>query len=127
MKVPQLDLNAQHEPILTELKTALEEVLASGRFIGGPQVEGFEREVAAITGIPYAAAISNGTDAITAALQALGVGPGDEVITSPFTFFATASAIVRLGAKPVFADIDPVTYGIKPERVYDYVDDGTLN
>ncbi len=127
MKVPQLDLTQLHEPILTELRQAMDEVLTTGRFIGGPQLENFEREIAAITGIPHAAAVSNGTDAISAALQALGVGPGDEVITSPFTFFATASAIVRLGAKPVFADIDPITYGLKAEKVYDYVDDGVLN
>lgn len=127
MKVPQLDLALQHQPILAELRVAMEEVLNSGRFIGGPQVESFEQEVAAITGIPYAAAISNGTDALAAALQALGVGPGDEVVTSPFTFFATASAIVRLGAKPVFCDIDPVTFGLKADKVYDYVDDGTIN
>lgn len=127
MKVPQLDLNLQHEPIQTELKAAMEDVLKTGRFIGGPHVEGLEREVAAIAGVPFAAAVSNGTDALTAALQALGVGPGDEVVTSPFTFFASVSSILRLGAKPVFADIDPINFGLKAERVYDYVDDGVIN
>jgi dTDP-4-amino-4,6-dideoxygalactose transaminase len=126
MKVPQLDLNLLHEPFQAELQKAMEDVLRSGRFIGGPQVDDLEREVAAIAGVPYAAAVSNGTDALAAALQALGVGPGDEVVTSPFTFFATVSAIIRLGAKPIFCDIDPVTYTLKPERVYDYVDDGVL-
>lgn len=127
MKVPQLDLKSLHAPIQDELRSAMDEVLSSGRFIGGPVVEAFERDMAALIGAPHAVAISNGTDAIACALQALGVGPGDEVLTSPFTFFATAAAIVRLGAKPVFVDIDGKTFGLKPERVYDYVDDGIIN
>ncbi|MBI4880815.1 MAG: DegT/DnrJ/EryC1/StrS family aminotransferase, partial [Planctomycetes bacterium] len=90
-------------------------------------VQSFETELAEMIGVPYAAAVSSGTDALVAALQALGVGPGDEVLTTPFTFFATVASIVRLGAKPVFVDIDAETCGLKPERVYDYVDDGVIN
>ncbi len=126
MKVPQLDLSGLHEPIIDELRAALESVLVSGRFIGGPEVDSFEKEMAAIIGSGHAVAISNGTDALAVAMQALGVKAGDEVLTSPFTFFGTAAAICRLGATPVFVDIDPVNYGIKPERVYDYVDDGMI-
>lgn len=127
MKVPQLDLNQLHEPIMEELRSALDSVLRSGHFIGGPEVSGFESEIAELIGVPHAVAVSNGTDAIVCALQALGVKAGDEVLTSPFTFFATAAAIARLGAKPVFVDIDTETFGIRPERVYDYVDDGVIN
>lgn len=127
MKVPQLDLAQLHEPIMDELKGSLESVLRSGRFIGGPEVEEFEKEIAETIGVENAVAVSNGTDAIVCALQALGVKSGDEVLTSPFTFFATAAAIVRLGAKPVFVDIDPETFNLRPERVYDYVDDGVIN
>jgi len=127
MKVPQLDLAQLHEPIMDELKGSLESVLRSGRFIGGPEVEEFEKEIAERIGVENAVAVSNGTDAIVCAMQALGVKAGDEVLTSPFTFFATAAAIVRLGAKPVFVDIDPDTFNLRPERVYDYVDDGVIN
>jgi len=123
MKVPQLDLNSLHEPIQDELRAALDRVLVSGRFIGGAEVDAFEKEIAPIVGASHAVAISNGTDAIAVAMQALGVKAGDEVLTSPFTFFGTAAAIVRLGATPVFVDIDPVNYGLKGERVYDYIDD----
>ncbi len=127
MNVPQLDLNLLHEPILDELRSAVDEVLRSGRFIGGPMIESFEKEIAQWIGAEYAVAVSSGTDALVAALQALGVGPGDEVLTSPFTFFASAAAIVRLGATPVFTDIDATNFGLKPERVYDYIDDGVIN
>ena len=127
MKVPQLDLSLIHAPILDELQKTAADVIQSGRFIGGPAVEGLEKDLCQQLGIGHAVAVSNGTDAIVAALQALGVSNGDEVLTSAFTFFATAAAIVRLGAKPVFVDIDPITYGLKPERVYDYVDDGVIN
>ncbi|MFG0315621.1 MAG: DegT/DnrJ/EryC1/StrS family aminotransferase, partial [Planctomycetota bacterium JB042] len=126
MNVPQLDLNSLHAPLMEQLRTAIEEVLASGRFIGGPVLEAFESEMAKLIGAPHAVAVSNGTDALVCALQALGVKPGDEVLTSPFTFFATTAAIVRLGATPVYVDIDPTNFGIKPERVYDYIDDGVV-
>ena len=127
MKVPQLDLNMLHEPIMEELRAAMNSVLESGRFIGGPEVDGLESDMAELIGVAHAAAVSNGTDALVTALQALGVTAGDEVLTTPFTFFATVAAIVRLGAKPVFVDIDAETMNLKPERVYDYVDDGKIN
>jgi len=127
MKVPQLDLNLLHEPILDELREAMNEVLVSGRFIGGPMVDALESELAELIGTAHAAAVSNGTDALVTALQALGVGAGDEVLTTPFTFFATVAAIQRLGARPVFVDVDSESLCIKPERLYDYVDDGVLN
>jgi len=126
MKIPQLDLNMLHEPIMDELRRAADDVIRSGRFVGGPAVEGLEDDLAKLIGAPYAVAVSSGTDALVAALQALGVCEGDEVLTSPFTFFATAASIVRLGARPVFVDIDPETYAISPDKVYDYVDDGMI-
>jgi dTDP-4-amino-4,6-dideoxygalactose transaminase len=126
MRIPQLDLKLLHEPILDELRAAADEVIRSGRYIGGPAVEGLEKDLAELIGASHAVAVSNGTDALVAALQALGVGAGDEVLTSPMSFFATAAAVVRLGAKPVFVDIDPLTFGIRPEKVYDYVDDGMI-
>lgn len=127
MKVPQLDLTRLHEPIMDELRAATEEVLRSGRFIGGENVDSLESELAEVIGAPHAAVVSNGTDALVSALQALGVSPGDEVLTTPFTFFATTAAIIRTGARPVYVDIDPVNMGLKPEAVYDYVDDGVIH
>ena len=127
MKVPQLDLNLLHEPILEELREAMNEVLQSGRFVGGPMVDALETELAELIGVAHAATVSNGTDALVTALQALGVTAGDEVLTTPLTFFATAAAIQRLGARPIFVDVDPENLCLKPERVYDYVDDGVIN
>lgn len=111
------DLVAQHRPLRAELAAAFERVLDSGRFILGPEVECFEREVATSIGAGHAVGVSNGSDALLLALQALGVGPGDEVITTPFSFFATASAIVRAGARPVFVDIDGATFNLDVARV----------
>lgn len=98
-----------------EVMTAVQQVLRSRRFILGPQVETFEREVAAYLGVKHAIALNSGTDALVIGLRTLGVGPGDEVVTSPFTFFATAEAISLVGATPVFADIDPGTFNLDPE------------
>src|SRR5262249_43447981 len=105
--IPLVDVRAQYAPFVPELKEAFARALDSGRFIFGPEVEGFEAEAAAYLDVRHAIGVANGTDALVIALDALGVGPGDEVICPAFTFFATAEAIARLGATPVFADIDP--------------------
>ena len=117
MKVPPFDLTRQFENLKEELMTAVYRVLASGRYILGPEVEAFEREVAEYLGAKHAIGVASGTDALWLSLKALGVGPGDLVLTSPFTFFATASAILNTGATPVFADIDPRTFNLDPEKV----------
>jgi dTDP-4-amino-4,6-dideoxygalactose transaminase len=112
-----LDLAAEVDELWDELRPALERVLRSGRFIGGPEVAAFEAEAADFLGVRHAVGLNSGTDALVLALEALGVGPGDEVITTPFSFFATAEAIVRVGATPVFGDIDPVALNLDPETV----------
>jgi dTDP-4-amino-4,6-dideoxygalactose transaminase len=117
MKVPQLDLAAQHGALGQEFAAAIYRVLASGRFILGREVEALESELAAYTGAAHAISCASGTDALLLALLALDVGPGDEVITSPFTFIAAAGVIHRLGARPAFVDIDPRTYGLDAEQV----------
>jgi len=119
MKVPMLDLRAQYRSIQEEIEGALREVLESGQFILGPQVEALEREVAAYCGCSFAVGVASGTDALHLALRACGVGPGDGVITSPFTFIATAEAISYVGAVPLFADIDPRSFNLDPNRVED--------
>jgi dTDP-4-amino-4,6-dideoxygalactose transaminase len=115
--VPLCDIQAQYKALQPELDAAERRVLGTGQAILGPEVEAFEREAAAATGAAFAVGCSSGTDALILALHAVGVGPGDEVIVPPFTFFATASAVARLGAKPVFADIDPVTFNLDPTQV----------
>jgi dTDP-4-amino-4,6-dideoxygalactose transaminase len=115
--IPLIDVRAQYAPHVAELKERFAAVLESGRFIFGPEVEAFEREAAAFLGVPHAIGVANGTDAIVLALNALGIGPGDEVICPAFTFYATAEAIVRAGGTPVFADIDPATLNLDPEDV----------
>jgi dTDP-4-amino-4,6-dideoxygalactose transaminase len=113
--IPLVDVKAQYAPLIPELKERFAEVLETGRFVLGPEVEAFEREAAAYLGVPHAIGVANGTDALVLALEALGVGRGDEVICPSFTFFATAESIARVGATPVFADIDPVTLNLDPE------------
>jgi dTDP-4-amino-4,6-dideoxygalactose transaminase len=114
MPIPHVDVKAQYAPLIPELMAAFERTLESGRFIFGPEVEGFEREAAAFLGTEQAIGVANGTDAIVLVLDALGIGAGDEVICPAFTFFATAEAIARTGATPVFAEIDPSTLNLDP-------------
>jgi len=117
MKIPMLDLVAEHAPYRGELLAAFERVLGSGRFVLGPEVEDFERHIAAWIGVPHAIGVSNGSDALLLALQAVGVGPGDEVICPTYTFFATAGAIARLGGKPVFVDSAECCYNLRADQV----------
>jgi dTDP-4-amino-4,6-dideoxygalactose transaminase len=115
--IPLVDVKAQYAPLIPELKQRFAEALESGRFIFGPEVEAFEREAAAYLDVPHAIGVANGTDALVLALEAMGIGRHDEVICPSFTFYATAEAIARVGATPVFADIDPVTLNLDPEDV----------
>ena len=117
MKVPMLDLVAEHAPYRAELQSAFDRVLDSGRFVLGPEVEAFEREIGAWIGTPHAIGVSNGSDALLLALQALGVGPGDEVICPTYTFFATAGAVARLGGVPVFVDSAECCYNLRADQV----------
>jgi dTDP-4-amino-4,6-dideoxygalactose transaminase len=116
MPIPTQDLKAHHAPLNERLNQAALRVIASGRYIMGPEIEAFEKEAGIACGSRHAIGVSSGTDALIVALMALGVGPGDEVVTTPFTFFATAGAIARLNAKPVFVDILPDTLNIDPQK-----------
>jgi dTDP-4-amino-4,6-dideoxygalactose transaminase len=115
--IPHVDVKAQYAPLIPELKEAFARTLESGRFIFGPEVDGFEREAAEYLGVKETIGVANGTDAIVIVLDALGIGDGDEVICPSFTFYATAEAIARRGAVPVFADIDPQTLNLDPADV----------
>ncbi|MCF7975463.1 MAG: DegT/DnrJ/EryC1/StrS family aminotransferase [Phycisphaerae bacterium] len=117
MQVPMLDLKLQFAGIKQEVMSAIEDVCDSQMLCLGPAVQAFEHEAAEFCGCKHAIGVSSGSDALIIALMALNVGPGDEVITTPFTFFATAGAIARLGAKPVFVDVDPGTYNIDPDLI----------
>ena len=116
-RIPHVDVRAQYAPLIPELEAAFSRTLESGRFIFGPEVEGFEREAAEFLGVQQTVGVANGTDAIVLVLDALGIGSGDEVVCPSFTFYATAEAIARRGAAPVFAEIDPVTLNLDPNDV----------
>jgi len=117
LKVKFVDLAAQHQPLENELKEVFGRVLANCSFVLGPEVEKFEKAFASFCGVAHCIAVTNGTAALQLVLQGLGVGPGDEVITVPHTFIATAEAINAVGARPVFVDIDPVSYTMDPSKV----------
>jgi dTDP-4-amino-4,6-dideoxygalactose transaminase len=115
--IPILDLSPQQRFILPELERAIRSVISGGRYIMGPEVKLFEEEVAAYLGTKYAIGVNSGTDALVIGLESIGVGVGDEVITTPFSFFATAESISKIGARPVFVDIDPLTFNIDPNLI----------
>ncbi len=125
MQVPLLDLKAQYATIKNEILAAISEVLESQRCIGGPKVAELEEKIAAISDCKFAVGASSGTDAILNSLMSLGIGAGDEVITTPFTFFSTVGCIARVGARPVFVDIDARTYNINPELIASAVTEKT--
>ena len=120
--VPLLDLKAQFAQIRAQVMPLIEQVCSSQQFILGEHVRGLEEELAKYCAVPFGIGVSSGTDALLLALMALGIGPGDEVVTSPFTFFATAGAIARVGARPVFCDIDPATFNISPAAVQTFIE-----
>jgi dTDP-4-amino-4,6-dideoxygalactose transaminase len=121
MNVPFLNLAAQYDALKSDLLPAVEKALAGGHYILGPNVAAFEQELAAFTGTRFAVGVNSGSDALTLSLRALGVGPGDEVITSPFTYIAPAESIIQMGARLVFADIDPKTLCLNPKDVAEHI------
>ena len=125
LNVPLLDLKAQYRLLEQEVQSAIQRVVESQHFILGPEVEKLEEEVAAYSQCQFGIGVSSGTDALLVALMAIGVRPGDEVITCPYTFFATAGSIARLGAKPVFVDIEPQTFNLDPNFLEDAITEKT--
>ena len=123
--VPFIDLVAQHQTIKEEVRVAVDQVFETQHFVLGEEVDQLEAEIADYCDARHAIGCASGTDALVLSLLALGIGPGDDVITSPFTFFATAGAIHRVGARPKFVDIDPVTYNLDPQQVEDAIDENT--
>jgi dTDP-4-amino-4,6-dideoxygalactose transaminase len=117
LKVPLLDLQAQYRPLRNEILAAVTRVSDSQRFVMGPEIAALEGELERMLGVGHAVAVSSGTDALLLALMTLGVGAGDEVVTSVYSFFATAGVIARVGARPVFVDIDPVTFNLDPAQL----------
>lgn len=125
MNIPLLDLKAQYETIRSEIERAVAGVLDSGQFILGPNVAAFEKEMAAYCGASHGVGVASGTDALHLALLAAGVNPGDEVITTPFTFIATVEAVSHVGADPVFVDIDPATFNLDAGQIESKINDKT--
>jgi len=125
MKIDFANLNLQYKLYKKEIDTAIHKVLDSSRYILGPQVSELEQKLAGFTGARHCITCSSGTDALQLALMALDIGPGDEVITTPFTFIATAEMIARVGARPVFVDIDEITYNIDPGLIEKAITDKT--
>lgn len=123
MRVPLLDLAAQLYPLRAEILDAVGRVIDSGRFVLGPNVEAFERAVAERVGVAHGVGVSSGSDALWVALASLGVGPGDTVVTTAYSFYATAGAIVRLGAKPVFVDVEAETLGLCPDALERFLEE----
>ncbi|MGQ9802169.1 MAG: DegT/DnrJ/EryC1/StrS family aminotransferase [Candidatus Saccharicenans sp.] len=117
LRIPLIDFKGEYKSIESEIDAAIKEVLLSGQYILGPVVKEFEEEVAAYCGVKHAVGVASGSDALILTLRALGIGPGDEVITTPFTFVATAHAVLHCGARPVFVDIDPETFNINPDLI----------
>jgi dTDP-4-amino-4,6-dideoxygalactose transaminase len=122
MRVPLLDLSEQYRALAAPIRQQIDEVLQTQRFILGPKVEQFEGALCDYTGAKFAIGVSSGTDALLAVLMALEIGPGDAVITTPYSFFASAAGIARVGATPLFVDIDPETFNISPEAVRSFIE-----
>jgi len=122
MRVPLLDLSEQYAALAQPIRSAIDEVLATQNFILGPKLEAFEQEIARYCGSPHAIGVSSGTDALLAIFMAMGLGPGDAVLTSDYSFFATGGCVARVGATPVFIDVDPVTYNISPAALELYLE-----
>lgn len=127
MNVPLLDIRPDLEPIKDEIKTALSDVVDSMAFCLGPKVQQMEAEMATYIGCKHAFGVSSGTDALLLALMSLGVGPGDQVVTTPFSFFATAGVISRTGATPVFVDIDPATFNLDPKKLTHFLENASAD
>lgn len=125
MTISMLDLRSEYNSLKTEIDSKISEVLSSGTFILGPNVSAFESEFSKYIGTKFAVAVASGTDALFLSLKALGIGPEDEVITTPLTFFATSEAISYTGAKPVFVDVDPLTHNIDPKKIHSVITKNT--
>src|ERR1041385_2085276 len=122
MRVPLLDLSEQYRVLAEPIRREFDEIIASQSFILGPKVEEFERALAEYCGAKHAIGVSSGTDALLAILMTLGIRPGDAVVTTAYTFFATGGCIARVGARPIFVDIDPVTFNIAPDAIAEFLE-----